>query len=86
MPLPSPRVLVTGGGFGLGCATVKFLLEKHNARVVVLTIDFGSELEALQREYSNDERLYVSQGDVTNVLCAQTPWIVEFPNNALRRK
>jgi NAD(P)-dependent dehydrogenase (short-subunit alcohol dehydrogenase family) len=63
----SPRVLVTGGGFGLGYATVKFLLNKYNARVLVFTLDYGEELEDLLQKYAETERLFVVKGDVTNV-------------------
>jgi NAD(P)-dependent dehydrogenase (short-subunit alcohol dehydrogenase family) len=63
----SPRVLVTGGGYGLGYATVEFLLNKYNARVVVFTLEYGKELEALLQKYVGKDRLFVLKGDVTNV-------------------
>ena len=63
----SPRVLVTGGGLGLGYATVEFLLDKYNARVVVFTLEHGQELDALLQKYVGTERLFVLKGDVTNV-------------------
>ncbi len=64
----SPRVLVTGGGLGLGYSTVDFLLNKYNARVVVFTLEYGPELEALLEKYGKEKRLWVCKGDVTNVL------------------
>lgn len=64
----SPRVLVTGGGLGIGYSTVEFLLRKYNARVVVFTLDYGTELVALQEEFSSSKRLFICKGDVTKVL------------------
>jgi NAD(P)-dependent dehydrogenase (short-subunit alcohol dehydrogenase family) len=63
----SPRVLVTGGGLGLGYSTVEFLLNKFNARVVVFTLHYGAELEALQQKYLNAKKLWILKGDVTKV-------------------
>lgn len=63
----SPRILVTGGGLGLGCATVQILLKQHNARVIAFTLEYGEELKELQKLYSNQNRLWVLVGDVTKV-------------------
>lgn len=63
----SPRVLVTGGGLGIGCSTTSYLLKQFNARVVVLTLDVGKELQELQKDHSASSRLHVYQGDVTKV-------------------
>jgi NAD(P)-dependent dehydrogenase (short-subunit alcohol dehydrogenase family) len=60
-----PRVFVSGGGLGIGCAIVQFLLEEYNARVICLTIAYGSEIEELLRRY--DTRFVLVQGDVTSV-------------------
>lgn len=67
MPEFQPRVLVTGGGLGIGCASVRFLLEKYNARVVVFTLDYGAELEELLKLYEALGRIFLLTGDVTNV-------------------
>jgi len=63
----STRVLVTGGGLGIGCSTTSYLLKQFNARVVVLTLDVGAEMQALQNDPSTSSRLHVYQGDVTKV-------------------
>ncbi|KAH8806158.1 hypothetical protein F5884DRAFT_886739 [Xylogone sp. PMI_703] len=67
MSVASPRVLVTGGGLGIGCATVDFLLNQYNARVIVFTLELGTELEALSQRYSGEKRLWIHKGDVTKV-------------------
>jgi len=63
-----PRVLVTGGGLGIGCSTVEYLLVKYNARAIALTIQYGVEMEALLMRYGGEKkRLFVVKGDVTSV-------------------
>lgn len=61
-----PRVLVTGGGSGIGLKTVQSLLADHGAHVAVLTLDVSLELERLKATYTS-ERLLIIPGDVTAV-------------------
>jgi NAD(P)-dependent dehydrogenase (short-subunit alcohol dehydrogenase family) len=68
----SPRVLVTGGGLGIGYATVDFLLNKYNSRVVVFTLEYGRDLEELLHKYESAKRLFVLKGDVTSVSVPDT--------------
>jgi NAD(P)-dependent dehydrogenase (short-subunit alcohol dehydrogenase family) len=72
----SPRVLITGGGLGIGYATVEFLVNKYNARVVVFTLDYDKELEALLQKYESEKRLFVIKGDVTSVSVYKSRFIL----------
>jgi NAD(P)-dependent dehydrogenase (short-subunit alcohol dehydrogenase family) len=60
----SKRILVTGGGLGIGYKAVEYLVEQHNATVTVLTLGIGKEFEAFQQTYP--DRVFLHIGDVTS--------------------
>lgn len=64
---PTPSVLVTGGGMGLGLAVVKKLLQGTQrtppANVYTLTMAVSDEFKELQSQYQG--RLAYATGDVT---------------------
>lgn len=58
----SQRVLVVGGGLGIGAKVTEFLLQRHRARVVVLGLDICQEVADM--ESNNDLRIIC--GDITS--------------------
>lgn len=60
---PCRRVLVVGGGLGIGEKITKFLLQQHRARVVVFSLHVTDEIHALVAQTG---RLQIVQGDATS--------------------
>lgn len=61
------RVLVVGGGLGIGETITEYLIRQHAAKVVVLGLHISDSLKALQSTAST--QLRILQGDIT---CAAT--------------
>lgn len=55
------RILVVGGGSGIGEHVTKFLVGRHGAKVVVLGLHITEDIRQLARE----ERVRFVQGDAT---------------------
>lgn len=60
----APRVILTGASRGLGLATLKLLLERHNARVATLSRSYSDALREVVAQYGED-RVVVVQGDIS---------------------
>jgi NAD(P)-dependent dehydrogenase (short-subunit alcohol dehydrogenase family) len=60
----APRVILTGASRGLGLATLKLLLERHNARVATLSRSYPDALKDVVNKYGED-RVLVVQGDIS---------------------
>jgi NAD(P)-dependent dehydrogenase (short-subunit alcohol dehydrogenase family) len=59
---PGRRVLVVGGGLGMGLKVTQYLLGHHGAKVVVFGLHIAQELQIVSR----NSRLKVIKGDVTS--------------------
>jgi NAD(P)-dependent dehydrogenase (short-subunit alcohol dehydrogenase family) len=59
---PGRRVLVLGGGLGMGLKVTQYLLGHHGAKVVVFGLHIAQELQNVSR----NSRLKVIKGDVTS--------------------
>lgn len=58
----APRVLVVGGGLGIGESITKLLIDRHQGRVVVT----GLRVSAKVRAMHHDGRLRLIEGDITS--------------------
>lgn len=61
--MAQPRVLVVGGGMGIGQFTTEFLVQKHGAKVVVLGLDISESVQQLEKE----KKLCIVRGDATEL-------------------
>lgn len=59
--MAQPRVLVVGGGMGIGQFVTEFLVQKHAAKVVVLGLDVSESVQQLEKA----NKLCVVRGDAT---------------------
>lgn len=57
------RVLVVGGGMGIGEHITKFLLQQHHAKVVIFSLYVTEEL---QKSISANSQIRIVQGDATS--------------------
>jgi len=56
------RILVVGGGRGIGQYVTEYLIKRHHARVVILSQDVSEDVQQLAEE----NQLAIVQGDATN--------------------